>query len=130
MRRSFATAIAISLLWAAPAIAQIEGDFSAGGGIRIGGSTTPCTNPVQGAIRYDSGGNIMEFCDGSAWQSFGGSGLWTAGAGDDIYYNTGTPQVGIGNASPGAALDVTGIIRTSERISITGTTGLAAPVMP
>lgn len=43
----------------------------------------------------------------------GGSGLWTAGTGDDIYYNTGTPQVGIGNASPSYSLDVTGTIRAT-----------------
>ena len=42
----------------------------------------------------------------------------------------GTGKVGIGTSSSGAALDVVGDLQVSDRIKITGTTGLAAPVMP
>jgi hypothetical protein len=46
----------------------------------------------------------------SAGGGGGGGGLWTAGSGDDIYYNTGTPLVGIGKSDPGATLDIVGDI--------------------
>jgi hypothetical protein len=45
--------------------------------------------------------------NGSNWVAqAASSGLWTAGSGDDIYYNSGTPQVGIGIAAPVAALHI------------------------
>ena len=48
----------------------------------------------------------------------GGSSLWTAGSGNIIYYNTGTPQVAIGLTDPsaGAALHVNGKIFASDDI--------------
>ena len=48
----------------------------------------------------------------------GGSSLWTAGSGNIIYYNTGTPQVAIGLTDPsaGAALHVNGKIFASDDV--------------
>lgn len=41
---------------------------------------------------------------------FGASGLWSTGTGDSIYYNSGSPKVGIGITTPNVALDVSGDI--------------------
>ena len=60
--------------------------------------------------------------DGANWVC-GAAGLWTQGTGDDIYYNTGTPQVGIGTASPTEALDVTGTVRVDGMITLVGQAG-------
>lgn len=53
------------------------------------------------------------------WQTCGagGSSLWTAGAGNDIYYNSGTPMVGIGQTNPDVTLDVTGDIEYTGTIT-------------
>jgi hypothetical protein len=55
----------------------------------------------------------------SKWipQAAGTSSLWTAGTGDDIYYNSGTPFVGIGQTNPDATLDVTGDIEYTGTIT-------------
>lgn len=56
----------------------------------------------------------------------GGGGLWSLhDNGDDIYYTDG--NVGIGTEEPQTALDVAGIIRTSDRVRLSGITGLDAP---
>lgn len=51
-----------------PASAQIQSDFSAGGGLRVGLSSTACAAGIAGAIRYNStSGGIIEFCNGTSW---------------------------------------------------------------
>ena len=47
--------------------AQIDSDFSAGGGIKIGPSTTTCDGTSEGAIRYNSTTKFIQLCDGAAW---------------------------------------------------------------
>ncbi|HBR69028.1 MAG TPA: hypothetical protein DEA55_06605, partial [Rhodospirillaceae bacterium] len=64
----------------------------------------------------------LEICDfaNGGWQSVsaGAGSIWQLGAGDDIYYSSGTtPQVGIGNNSPTEALDVTGNIQLSGNVA-------------
>jgi hypothetical protein len=49
----------------------------------------------------------------AAPNSSGGVGLWSQGAGDDIYYNSGTPMVGIGTTNPTAELHVVGDINVT-----------------
>jgi hypothetical protein len=85
-----------------------------------------CTATKLGRIKYDDGGDAWYYCDGSSWQTLGGggSGLWTDGAGDIIYYNSGSPQVGIGTAAPSNALDVVGKVEATGFIS-TGQAGNA-----
>ncbi len=78
-------------------------------------SGTACAANKAGALRLNAAANGLEMCDGtSAWNAFptaGGSGLWTAGTGDSIYYNTGTsPFVGIGINNPTEKLHVNGNI--------------------
>ncbi|MCB1782924.1 MAG: hypothetical protein KDI13_02920, partial [Alphaproteobacteria bacterium] len=79
------------------------------GAIKMDYDSTTCDSTIQGAIRYDSGNTRFDLCDGASWKtiatSSGGS-KWTAGSGDAIYYNSGTPLVGIGTTAPEATLDI------------------------
>lgn len=53
-----------------PALAQVEANFSAGGGVRIGWSTTTCNGTIIGAIRYNSGnGGSIDLCNGTVWKN-------------------------------------------------------------
>jgi hypothetical protein len=98
-------AAALLVFLSAPAAAQL-----------VGTDTSPgdsCAGFPAGATRVtadadQNGGDVTLICDGTVWQPATGSGLWSAGSGDDIYYNSGTPKVGIGTGSPAAALQVAG----------------------
>ena len=107
---------------------------------------------MEGAIRYDSSGNVVEFCDGSAWAAVASAGstfaalgdtpanftgaanqlvrvnvgetgleflaanevgVWSLGSGDEIYYNSGTPLVGIGVVAPDDTLDIAGTLQVT-----------------
>lgn len=50
-----------------PALAQVEANFWAGGGVRIGDSTTTCNASIEGSIRYNDTTNVHQFCNGTAW---------------------------------------------------------------
>ena len=56
-------------------------------------------------------GQILSY-DGSQWVNVNANsaGLWSSAGGDSIFYNSGTPSVGIGTATPAVELDVTGDI--------------------
>lgn len=89
-----------------------------------------CISPAGPAGRIDffssADERVFKYCDGADWvpwagepvagipapqySSSGGNDFWTAGSGDSIYYNSGTPQVGISKTDPGVALDVVGDI--------------------
>jgi len=57
----------------------------------------------------------------------GSGGVWTSGAGGDVYYNGG--DVGIGKSNPTVKLDMTGQIRTTSHIEAgNGTGGVALTV--
>lgn len=94
-----------------------------------------CNAANNGLIRINTTTNpdTLEVCDNTfgGWVSVGGSGIWISGAGDDIYYNTGTPQVGIGTTTPDDTLDVVGTLDVSGAVSfgstlgVTGTSSLA-----
>ncbi len=82
--------------------------FDNAGNVGIG-DTTP-----DGTLKLDVEGQVgaTAYCeaDGTNCQTVDqllGS-LWTAGAGDDIYYNPANAQVGIGTASPAATLELIG----------------------
>jgi hypothetical protein len=80
------------------------------------GTTAQQPTATNGMIRYNTDNNKFEAYENGAWANMiggGGSSLWTAGGGDDIYYNTGTPQVGIGTVSPTSPLEVVGNIETT-----------------
>jgi len=47
--------------------AQIDGDFSAGGGIKLGTSTSTCDGTIEGALRYENTSKCLQLCDGTDW---------------------------------------------------------------
>ncbi len=42
------------------------------GEVKFGNTGLTCNSDAAGAIRYNSGSKVMEFCDGSAWNLFSG----------------------------------------------------------
>lgn len=65
-----AIALGGAICTAIPARAQVDADFSAGGAIRVGTSTTTCNSSAWGAVRYNSTTNLLQFCNNSAWTNF------------------------------------------------------------
>lgn len=87
------------------------------------GATTPnyfdLNDLASVTLSSPANGEVLQY-DGTDWvnaTASGGSGLWSAGTGDDIYYNSGTPMVGIGNTNPDVELDVTGDIEFTGTIT-------------
>jgi len=99
----------------------VVGLMALGGMVAVSSAAfAACTSPAAsaGVVEYFSGDNVYRYCNGTDWVDVGGAGgLWTAGSGDDIYYNSGTPRVGIGTDSPSEALEVAGNARFSETTS-------------
>ncbi len=62
---------------------QVETNFSAGGAVRVGDSTTVCAPAIEGAIRFDAdGADTLDYCDGANWLS-----LLTSSVGGAIVNN-------------------------------------------
>lgn len=72
--------VLVLLSFSRPALAQVEGDFWNGGGIRIGDSTTTCDASIEGAIRYNNTTDVHQFCNATAWADIASGG----GAIDDL----------------------------------------------
>ena len=89
-----------------PASAQIDSDFSAGGGIKIGTSTSTCNAAAEGAIRYNSVNKTPQYCDGTSWIS---------AVANDVY--------DIGMFTPGRPAS-SGIVRVVLPRAVTFPTGL------
>ena len=78
--------------------------------IRINTSTTP---------------NSLELCDDpTGWVSASASSVWLSGAGDDVYYDAATPQVGIGTTTPDDTLDVAGTFEATGATTLGSTLGV------
>ncbi|PCJ98195.1 MAG: hypothetical protein COA45_08585 [Zetaproteobacteria bacterium] len=79
-----------------------------------------CNGANDGLIRINTSADpdFLELCDDpTGWVAIGGNGAWQNGTGDDIYYDTGTFQVGIGTSTPSEALDVVGNIAATGDLS-------------
>ncbi len=50
------------------ALAQIDSDFSAGGGVKIGNSAAACDVAAEGTLRYNTASDKVDFCDGVSWK--------------------------------------------------------------
>ena len=116
-------AIALSVLTAGPAHAQLVGTDTAPG--------ESCAGVAAGATRVTAdadqdGKEVTLICDGSAWQPAGGStsaaspdrGIQFNSAGelaaDGSFNFSSAGRLGIGTTSPGVALDVSGIMRAID----------------
>ncbi len=67
--------ISAFLLVSPAAQAQVESNFAAGGGVKIGYSASVCDGSIAGALRYNSAsGGGIDFCDGTNWLNVGGAG--------------------------------------------------------
>lgn len=77
IRRMAMLVFGFLLFYPLAAFAQMDSDFSLGGAIRVGASTTTCNAAATGGIRYESG--FIQWCNGTSWQNIG-----TGGGGDSI----------------------------------------------
>lgn len=97
---------------------------SAGNNIRL--DNDPAIGNA-GCLRYNGTSGRLEFAHDCSNFSALGEPIWSTGAADDIHYTSGTPQVGIGTASPTYTLDVNGVIRVTDHIVVNSTAGAATP---
>lgn len=49
------------------AYAQLSGNFSGGGAVRLGYTSEACDNNNRGMIRYSSASKVLEICNGTGW---------------------------------------------------------------
>ncbi len=105
------------------AYAQVESNFSSGGGVKIGWSNTNCDGAIEGALRYNStSGGSVDFCHSGTWRNVGSGGGGSAANPDrGIQFNSGgsfaaassflytsTGRLGLGTATPSYTLSLTG----------------------
>ncbi len=112
----------IALFYAPMAHAQVDSNFAAGGGVRMGWSSTTCDSSIAGSIRYNSSsGGSIDYCNGATWQKLGGSGGTPGNPTRSVQFNSGgsftgaanfvytaTNRLGIGTAAPSYAISLTG----------------------
>ncbi|PNG53319.1 MULTISPECIES: hypothetical protein [unclassified Variovorax] len=114
--------VAVLMLMPSSVRAQMDGDFSIGGAIRVGTSATACDAAAAGGIRYNSVSTVIEFCNGTLWQTVGaGASASAASPNRGIQFNSGgslaadagltfssTGMLGIGVSTPSHHLTIVG----------------------
>ena len=113
----------IVVLYAPLAHAQVESNFSSGGGVKIGWSNTLCDSAIEGALRYNStSSGSVDFCHSGTWRNVGsGGGGSPANPDRGIQFNsagsftaasnflfTSTGRLSLGPAVPSYTISLTG----------------------
>jgi hypothetical protein len=108
--------LTLFLLSSLPAHAQISHSTWNQGAVRVGASATACDSSAIGAIRYNSTGTVMQYCNGSAWTTLSSGGGGSPGGGNlaiqfnsggtfggdnDLYWSGVANQLHVGNSSNG-----------------------------
>lgn len=79
-----------------------------------------CNAAAEGMLYFDTGGSVVKVCNGSTWGAVGAGSVSAAGSTGDVQFNNSgvlaananffwdntNTRLGIGSASPGAALDI------------------------
>lgn len=83
-----------------PVSVDAQGDIITNGYIQAGGSSTPCSGAIAGAIRFNTTNKNFEGCNGTSWQPIGGGSVgrlyWDGNwAGDHYWCDNGYHVVGI-----------------------------------
>jgi hypothetical protein len=99
---------------------QISADFGGvgGGAVRFGESVATCNASAQGALRYESVGRTMKFCDGFTWQTFFNETCLSTAPTDWSFTNLASQTVSSTILS--SIHQVTGITACTMAIKITG----------
>ncbi len=112
-----------------PASAQISISTWGQGGVRIGTSTTTCNGSAEGALRYNSVSDSIQYCNGTSWGGLGSAtpaspdrsiqfnDAGALGGSADLVFSS-VSHLGVGTNAPKALLHVDGE-------AILGNTGLA-----
>ncbi|HIF26224.1 MAG TPA: hypothetical protein EYQ41_08700 [Micavibrio sp.] len=91
-------------------VASVTGAAAPAGAVAVSNATS-LVALTDTSISSVSSGQILTY-DGSQWVNVdaNSAGLWSSAGGDSIFYNSGSPTVGIGTATPSVELDVAGDI--------------------
>jgi hypothetical protein len=123
MRRLLSIGATFLLLTSTPSFAQTL-SFNAWdqGAIRVGASSLTCNSSLIGAIRYQSTGTKLQYCNGTAWTDIGGG--TPAGSSTQVQYN----NAGAFGGDSGLTYDATNdALTVAGKITLGAVSGLSAP---
>ena len=86
-------------------------------------SRTSISGPVEGLLVYETGTKLLYQYDGSTWRKLLNSTFWNSSDTRALVFNT-TDSVGIGTSLPTERLQVSGNIRTTGALKVSGDAGI------